>query len=62
METAISVTGLLSQGLEYLGFVTEGGLTVLDMIAGHAVGQLAIAAGLAAGVWFIVKAIIPGQR
>lgn len=62
METAISVSGLLASGLEYLGFMTEGGLTVMDLIAGHAVGQLLIAGGLAAGVWFIVKQVIPGQR
>lgn len=62
METAITVGGMIETGLEYLGFLTEGGLTVLNMIAGHPIGQLGIAAGLAAGVWFIVKQIIPGQR
>lgn len=62
MESTISVTSLLAQGKEYLEFVVSGGLDVLDMIAGHPIGQLAIAGGLGLAVWFVVKQIIPGQR
>ena len=62
MESTVSITNLLAQGKEYLEFVVSGGLDVLDMIAGHPIGQLGIAAALAVGVWFIVKQIIPGQR